>query len=131
MTSFTHWRFSRFQRTVFSIPCAKVVFSAGVELLFFKQHSEFRPFLHSAPYYVDNDFHYVDVALLVVSSHVVNASVCAVVYYEVDSLAMVFNVKPVAHIEPLSVNGEFLSFQYIVYYKWNQFFGEMIGPVVV
>ena len=76
-------------------------------------------------------FNYVDIPLLVVPSYIIYTAVAAVVDNEVDGLAMVFDVKPVAHIKPLSVNRKFFSFKYIVYYKRNEFFRKVIWPVIV
>lgn len=81
--------------------------SFRVEFLPFQQHTELRTTFHCAVHNIYYQFNYVDIPLLVVPSYIIYTAVAAVVDNEVDGLAMVFDVKPVAHIKPLSVNRKF------------------------
>ena len=77
------------------------------------------------------EFHDVDVLHLIVSANVVNLSVASFTHHEVNSLAVVFHVEPVAYILSFSVNRELFSFQYVVDDKRNELLREVVRTIVV
>ncbi len=79
----------------------------------------------------DNQLHDFEVGLLVVSAYVIYFAFLAFAHNEVDSLAVVFHVKPVAHVAAVTVDGQTLSFKDILDNQWNQFLRKMIRTVVI
>ena len=76
-------------------------------------------------------FHDFEVCFLVVSTNVVHFSVLTFTHNEVDCFAVVFHIKPVAHIATVTVDREMLSFEDILDNQRNQFFREVVRTVVV
>ena len=102
-----------------------------VAFLLAEERAVFRVFLHELAHGADNDFHDLDILPLVVAAHVVDAAIRALRDDEVDGLAVVFHVEPVAHVGASAVNGELLALQYVVDDQRNELFGELIRAVVV
>ena len=65
------------------------------------------------------------------TTYVVHFALFAFAHYQVDRFAVVFYVKPVAHVASVTVDRQMFAFEYILDNQWNQFFGKMIGAVVV
>ena len=87
--------------------------------------------LHELADGADGELHDLDVCLLVVPAHVVDLSVFSFADYEVDGLAVVFDVEPVAHVTAVAVDGELFPFEYVVDDERYELFGEVVGAVVV
>ena len=102
-----------------------------VAFLLAEERAVFRVFLHELVHGADNDFHDLDILPLVVAAHVVDAAIRALRDDEVDGLAVVFHVEPVAHVGARAVNGELLALQYVVDDQRNELLGELIRAVVV
>src|SRR5690348_15223813 len=49
----------------------------------------------------------------------------------IDGAAMVFNENPVALVEAVAIDGKFLAFEGVGDHQRNQFFRELIGPVII
>ena len=73
----------------------------------------------------------VDVLPLVEAADVVGLGHLALVEYEVNRTGVVFDEEPVANVLALAVYGQRLAVTYVVDKQGNQFFGELVGPVVV
>ena len=65
------------------------------------------------------------------TTYVVHFALFAFAHYQVDRFAVVFYVKPVAHVASVTVDRQMFAFEYILDNQWNQFFGKMIGAVVI
>ena len=78
-----------------------------------------------------DELHDVDVLHLVVSAHVIHFPHPSLVDDEVDRLAVVLHIQPVAHILPRSVYGQRLVRKRVRDRERDELLGEMIGPVVV
>ena len=63
--------------------------------------------------FLADDFHNLDVLLLVMAADIVDLTNAALVDNQVDGLAMVFNIEPVADIQALAVNRQRLISQSI------------------
>ena len=101
----------------------------GMELhSFSKNHYEFSAVVKSN---TTNQFYYIDIFHFVVTADIINFAHSAVVNNKIYCFAMILNIKPIAHIFALAVNGKRLIIQCIRYHKRNKLFWEMIRPVVV
>ena len=80
---------------------------------------------------LDGELHDVDVLHLVVASNVVDFAFTSFAHHEVDGLAVVFHVEPVAHVLSLAVDGELLASEDVVDDQRNELLGEVVGAVVV
>ena len=78
-----------------------------------------------------NGFYNLKVRFLVVTADIIYLAEPAFFKDKVNSLAVVFNIKPVADVFALAVNGKLLSLKRIRNYLWNELFREMIWTVVV
>ena len=73
----------------------------------------------------------VNVFPLVEAADIIGFGHLALVENQVNGTGMVFHVEPVAHVLTLAVDGQGLAVTDIVDEQRNQFFGELIGAVVV
>ena len=73
----------------------------------------------------------INVAHLIVSADVVNLSYPSLPDDQVDRLAVIFHVQPVADIEPLSVDRKRLVRQRVGDHQRDQLFRELVGAVVI
>src|SRR5690606_18228969 len=73
----------------------------------------------------------VNVLPFVKTTYIVTVSIFAPMKDQVDSLGMIDHKKPVPRIFAISIDGQWPIVQYIVYTERDQFFGKMIGPIVV
>ena len=87
--------------------------------------------LHDVVDVLYNKVYDVDVLHLVVATHVVDLTVATLAHHEVDGLAVVLHVEPVAYVLALAVDGETLAFQNVVDHQRDELFGEVVGAVVV
>ena len=78
-----------------------------------------------------DDFHNLDILLLVVPADVVNLAHAALVDNQVNRLAVIFHIQPVADIQAFAVDRQRLIRQRVDNHQRNQFFRKMIRPVVV
>ena len=65
------------------------------------------------------------------STYIVYFTFTSFAYNEVNGLAMVFDIEPVANIFSLAIDRQFLAFQNIVYNQWNKLLREVVRPIVV
>ena len=80
---------------------------------------------------LQNDLYNVDISHFVVSTDVVNLANSTLVNNKVDSTAVVLNVEPVANVNALTVNREWLVVKRIRNHKRNELFWEVVRTVVV
>ena len=80
---------------------------------------------------VDYNADDVDVLPLVEAADVVGLGHLALVEDEVNSTRVVLDEEPVAHILAFAIYRQRLAVTYVVYEQRYQFFGELVGPVVV
>ena len=80
---------------------------------------------------LDHHADYVDVLPFVEAADVVGLSDLAVVEDGVDGAGVVFHEEPVAHVLTLAIDGQRLAVAYVVDEERYQFFGELVGTVVV
>ena len=80
---------------------------------------------------LDDDLDDVDVLPFVEPADVVGFGNLPVMENHVDSAGMVFHEEPVAHVFALAVNRERFLVADVIDKERNQFFGELVGPVVV
>ena len=81
--------------------------------------------------FCQDDLYDFDIGFLVVAAEVVDFSDFAFFQYGEDAVAVVFDVKPVADVEALSVDGEGFVLGGVVDHEWDEFFGELVGSIVV
>ena len=79
----------------------------------------------------NGQLHNFKVGLFVMATYVVHFTFHTFANHQVDSFAMVFHIKPVAHVAAVAVDRKFLSFQNILDDKRDQLFGEVIRAVVI
>ena len=80
---------------------------------------------------VDDHLDDVDILPLVETADVVGLGNLALVENEVDGTGVVFDIKPVAHVFALAVDGQWLAVTDVVDKERNELLGELIGTVVV
>ena len=80
---------------------------------------------------LDGKLHNVDVLHLVVPSDIINLTGSALTHNQIYGFAVVFDVKPVTHIESLTIDGQFLAVQNIIDDQRNELLGEMVRTIVV
>ena len=80
---------------------------------------------------VNEYFDKVDVTPFVETTDVVSFVDSTVVEDGVDGTSMIFDKEPVANIFALSVDGKRLTMTYVIDEKRYQFFGELVGTVIV
>ena len=73
----------------------------------------------------------VDVLHLIVAADVVNLALTAFAHDQVDGLAVVLDIEPVADVEALAVDGEGLVMQGVDDHEGDQLLREVIGAIVV
>ena len=73
----------------------------------------------------------VDVLPLVEAAYIVGFGDVAFVEDGVDSSGMVFDIEPVAHVLAFAIDGQGFAVAYVVYEQGYEFFGELVGAVVV
>lgn len=73
----------------------------------------------------------VDVVHFVVATDVVDFANRPLFQNEVDGLAVVFNVKPVADVLTFTVNRQRLVVQGSLNHQWDQLFRELVRAVVI
>ena len=73
----------------------------------------------------------VDVLPFVEASDVVGLGGGATVEYEVDGAGVVLDIEPVAHVIAASVDGKRAPMADVVDEEGDEFFGELVGAVVV
>ena len=73
----------------------------------------------------------VDVVHFVVAADVVDFANLALFQDQVDGLAVVFNVQPVADVLPFAVNWQLFVSQGTLNHQWDQLFWELVRAVVV
>ena len=73
----------------------------------------------------------IDVAPLVVTADVVDLARNALFDHRLDATAVILDVQPVAHVQPVAVDGYRLAFQRIEYHQRYQFLRELVGTVIV
>ena len=78
-----------------------------------------------------DQLHDVDVPHLVVTADVVDLAHPAITEDEVDGLAVILHIQPVADIQPLAVHRQWLVIQRIGDHQWDQLLREVIRTVVV
>ena len=75
--------------------------------------------------------HQIDIATLILATHVVTAAQLPSLQDRQQRIGMVFDIEPVAYLQPLSVNGDWPAFQRVQDHHRDQFFRELVGPVIV
>ena len=83
------------------------------------------------PKFLTDEFHNIDVPHLIVSADIIDLSDASLVYDKVNSLAVIFDIQPVADVFPFAVDRQGLSLEGVGDHQRNQLFGEVVGPVVV
>ena len=78
-----------------------------------------------------DDLYNLDVLLLVVTADIVDLANTTLVDNQVDSLAVVFHIQPVADIQALTVNRQRLVSQSISDHQRNELLREVIRTIVV
>ena len=73
----------------------------------------------------------VDVAHLIVSAHVVDLTLMPLADDEVDGLAVILHIQPVAHVQALTINRKRFVVEAVCDHERDQLLGEMIRAVVV
>ena len=73
----------------------------------------------------------IDVLHLIVAADVVDLALAALTHDQVDGLAVVLDIKPVANVEALAVDGEGLVMESVDDHERDQLLREVIGAVVV
>ena len=81
--------------------------------------------------FLQNHFHRFDVRHLAVAAEIVNVAGLAFEKRGDDPGAMVFHVDPVAHVHPVAVDRQLVVAHGVDDHERDQFFGELIRPVVV
>ena len=80
---------------------------------------------------VHDQLHDVDVRHLVVAAHVVDFADAALAEDQVDGLAVVLHIEPVADVLALAVDRQRLVVQAVGDHQRDQLLREVVGPVVV
>ena len=78
-----------------------------------------------------NELYNVDIAHFVVTADVVDFPSSPLPDDEVDSLAMVFYVEPIAHVQTIAIDGQGLIVEGVDDHEGNELFREMVRPIVV
>src|SRR5437868_1667475 len=76
-------------------------------------------------------FDYFDIGLFVASANLVSLADSAFGQHGANGVAVISNVHPVAHIFPVTVNGQRLTLARIQNHEWNELFGKLVWAVVV
>ena len=79
----------------------------------------------------NGQFYNLDVLLFVMATYIVDLTVLSFAYYQVDCLAMVFYIQPVAYVCTVSVYRQAFSLEDILDDQRDQLFRKMIRTVVV
>ena len=105
--------------------------AVGCQHLLLQHLAVFGVRLHQAVDGGDSQLHNLQVSLFVVSAHVVDFALAPLAYDEVDGLAVVFHIEPVADVAAVAIDGQLLAFQDVFDDERYQLLGEVIGAVVV
>ena len=73
----------------------------------------------------------IDISHFIMSTDIINFTFTSLVYYKVDSTAMILNIKPVSYIFAFPVYGEGLVMKRVCNHKRDQLLREVIRTVVV
>src|SRR5690606_12272068 len=73
----------------------------------------------------------IDIFPLVETSDVVSTSIFSLMKHKIDSTCVIDHIQPIAGIVTIAIDRYWLVVQYIVNTQRNQFFGKMIGTVIV
>ena len=80
---------------------------------------------------LDDDFYQVDVFPFVEAADVVCVGHFAFMENQVDGAGVVFHIEPVAHVLAFAIDRKGLAVADVVDEQRYQFFGELVGAVVV
>ncbi len=80
---------------------------------------------------LDEPLEEADVLPLVLAANVVGAAALAFAHDGPDRLVVVLDIEPVADVPPIAVDREGLAFEHVEDHEGDEFFGELIGAVVV
>ena len=83
------------------------------------------------PELLTNELYDIDISHLIVSADIVDLAHAAVRKDEVNRLAMILHIEPIAHIFSVAVHRQRLVRQSIGNHQRNQFFRELIRSVIV
>ena len=81
--------------------------------------------------YVDKALQEVDIGPLVLAADVVFFARCSLVDDRPDGGVVVFDKEPVADIFAVAVYGQRFTVEHVEYHERDEFFGEVVGAVVV
>src|SRR5262245_38654438 len=80
---------------------------------------------------IADHFHQAEVLPFVLTGNIVNLADATAREHLPQRLSVVAHIKPVAHVQSVSVNRDGLAREYLLNDDWNELFGMLIGAVVV
>jgi hypothetical protein len=101
------------------------------DLFFLQNPAVFGLFRHQSANGTDCQLHDLDILLLVMASYVIDLPCPSLMDHQVDSLAVVFHVQPVAYICPVTINRKRFTFENVFNNQRYQLFREMVRTIIV